>query len=49
MGLNGIVVKSHGGADSFGFTNAISVAVSLIENDYNSSIKEKLTIYSKEN
>ena len=49
LGLNGIVVKSHGGADSFGFTNAISVAVSLIENDYNSSIKEKLTIYSKEN
>ena len=31
LGLNGIVVKSHGGTDAFGFCNAISVAVSLIE------------------
>ena len=49
LGLNGIVVKSHGSADSFGFTNAISVAINLIENDYNSSIRKKLKIYSKEN
>ena len=29
LGLNGIVVKSHGGTDAFGFCNAIGVAVSL--------------------
>ncbi len=42
LGLNGIVVKSHGGTDAFGFSNAVSAAVSLIENDYNNAIREKL-------
>ena len=46
LGLNGIVVKSHGGTDSFGFSNAISSAVSLIENNYNAAIKEKISFYS---
>ena len=46
LGLNGIVVKSHGGADSFGFSNAISAAISLIENNYNSEIKKKLDLLS---
>ena len=27
VGLNGIVIKSHGGADFFGFQRAIEVAV----------------------
>jgi glycerol-3-phosphate acyltransferase PlsX len=27
VGLNGIVIKSHGGADSFGFAQAIEVAI----------------------
>ena len=31
LGLNGIVVKSHGGADAFSFSNAIGVAVELAE------------------
>ena len=46
LGLNGIVVKSHGRADSFGFSNAISAAISLIENNYNSEIKKKLDFLS---
>ena len=46
LGLNGIVVKSHGGTDSFGFSNAISVALGLIENNYNSEIKNILTKHS---
>lgn len=33
MGLNGICVKSHGGTDSFGFANAIGVAVNMVQND----------------
>ena len=33
LGLNGIVVKSHGGADAQGVANAIGVAASMLEND----------------
>jgi glycerol-3-phosphate acyltransferase PlsX len=32
LGLNGIVVKSHGSADAFGFANAIGVAVDMAAN-----------------
>ncbi len=46
LGLNGIVVKSHGGTDAFGFCNAIGVAVSLIENSYIYQIKKKLELYT---
>ena len=42
LGLNGIIVKSHGGTDAFGFSNAIGVAVSLIENSYIDGIKKKI-------
>ncbi|MDP3405825.1 MAG: phosphate acyltransferase PlsX [Brevundimonas sp.] len=34
LGLNGIVVKSHGGADAKGFGNAIRIAVGLARSDY---------------
>lgn len=34
LGLNGIVVKSHGGADAAGFGNAIRIAVDLARSDY---------------
>ena len=43
LGLNGIAVKSHGGTDAFGFSNAISVAISLIKNNYVNTIENKLT------
>ncbi|MDA0902498.1 MAG: phosphate acyltransferase PlsX, partial [Proteobacteria bacterium] len=33
VGLNGIVVKSHGGTDEVGFANAIKVAISLTEDN----------------
>ena len=42
IGLNGIVVKSHGGTDSFGFANAIGVAVDLVDRNLNRSIAEEL-------
>lgn len=31
LGLNGIVVKSHGGTDALGFAHAISVAVDMVK------------------
>lgn len=42
LGLNGIVVKSHGGADSKGFANAITVAISMAENRVNEKIVAEL-------
>ena len=38
LGLNGIVVKSHGRSTSEGFANAISVAYDLCINDFNKKI-----------
>ncbi len=40
LGLNGICIKSHGGADAIGFANAIHVAVELIAHSFNEGIKE---------
>ncbi len=42
LGLNGIVVKSHGGADAFSFANAIAVAHDLSANGFAGRIKEEL-------
>jgi glycerol-3-phosphate acyltransferase PlsX len=42
VGLNGVVVKSHGGTDAVGFANAIAVAVDMISRDLNSRIAEEL-------
>ncbi len=41
LGLNGIVIKSHGGTDAFGFANAIGVAVDMIEGDFSDKIAEE--------
>jgi glycerol-3-phosphate acyltransferase PlsX len=38
LGVNGIVVKSHGGTDGIGFSHAIQVAASLVENGANERI-----------
>ena len=42
IGLNGIVIKSHGGADSFGFQRAIEVAVTEARNGLPARIAERL-------
>ncbi len=42
LGLNGIVVKSHGGADAKGFGNAIRIAVELARSDYLMKVSESL-------
>ena len=39
LGLDGICVKSHGGADAMGFANAISVAADLVRHGFNHDIK----------
>ena len=40
LGLNGIVVKSHGGTDSVGFANAIGVGVDMAQHGFISKIKQ---------
>ncbi len=42
LGLNGIVVKSHGGTDALGFANAIGVAVDLVQQGTNERITAEL-------
>jgi len=42
VGLNGVVVKSHGSTDALGFENAIKVAISLVENRINDKIIHEL-------
>jgi glycerol-3-phosphate acyltransferase PlsX len=46
VGLNGIVVKSHGGADLFGFQRAIEVAVLEARNGVPAQIAHRLGVSS---
>ena len=43
LGLNGLVVKSHGGTDHVGFANAVDVAVGLAESPFEKEIERKLS------
>ena len=42
LGLQGICVKSHGGADPDGFANAIGVAYDLMDREFNQRISEEI-------
>ena len=42
LGLNGIIVKSHGGTDKIGFANALNVAIDLAVSDFNAEIDRRL-------
>src|SRR6266849_3967374 len=42
LGLNGIAVKSHGGADALGFANAIGVAVDMKLNGFLAKIRDEV-------
>ena len=42
LGLNGIVIKSHGGADVFGFANAIEIAVLEVEKTVPQHIRSRM-------
>ena len=43
LGLNGIVVKSHGGTDKVGFANALEIALGLAESDFLNEIERTLS------
>jgi glycerol-3-phosphate acyltransferase PlsX len=40
VGLNGVVVKSHGGTDELGFATAIDVAIEMVRNGLVKKIAE---------
>lgn len=42
VGLKGISIKSHGGADAFGFANAVNVAIDTVRNDLVGNIAKQL-------
>ncbi|MGB0907916.1 MAG: phosphate acyltransferase PlsX [Maricaulaceae bacterium] len=42
LGLNGIVIKSHGGTDEIGFANAVNTAIGLAESDFLDTIEVSL-------
>lgn len=42
LGLNGIVVKSHGSADTNGFANAIGVAANMISHNFMADLKQSV-------
>jgi glycerol-3-phosphate acyltransferase PlsX len=43
VGLNGVVVKSHGGTDAEGFAAAVDVAMDMVTHGFNESIRERLS------
>lgn len=42
LGLNGVVVKSHGGADADGMATALGLAANLAESNYREEVAENL-------
>jgi glycerol-3-phosphate acyltransferase PlsX len=42
IGLNGLVVKSHGGTDALGFAHAVDVAMDMVTHRFNDRIREGL-------
>lgn len=45
LGLNGVIIKSHGGTDADGFAAAVDVAHDMARNDLISKIENDLKIY----
>lgn len=43
IGLNGVVVKSHGGTDAFGFAHAVDVAMDMVTHGFNERIRDGLS------
>jgi len=44
VGLRGVCVKSHGGTDAIGFSNAIGVAYDLVKYKFNDQISTRVQL-----
>ena len=49
LGLNGIVVKSHGGADALGFANSIGVGVDMARHGFIDKMRQDFESLGKQN
>ncbi|MGV2975392.1 phosphate acyltransferase PlsX [Roseibium alexandrii] len=47
LGLNGIVIKSHGGTDAEGFASAIDLAYDMVKNELTHKIAQDLVHYHR--
>ncbi|GAB0112899.1 phosphate acyltransferase PlsX [Acidisoma sp. C75] len=47
VGLNGVVVKSHGGSDALGFAHAVDVAMNMVEQGFLAGIADGLAKLEK--
>ena len=47
LGLNGVVVKSHGGADAESFAHAVDVAMDMVVHGFNDRIREGLVPFAR--
>jgi glycerol-3-phosphate acyltransferase PlsX len=43
VGLNSVVVKSHGGTDALGFAHAVDVAMNMVTHGFTAGIADGLT------
>lgn len=48
IGLRGVAIKSHGGADALAFSNAIHVTAKLVSHNFNHQIEENLESLAKD-
>ena len=49
LGLNGVVVKSHGGTDAEGFATALELAADLAQSNYMTEVASNLNRFSPQN
>jgi len=48
LGLNGIVIKSHGGADALGFASAVDLGYEMARHQLQAKIAETLAVYHRQ-
>ncbi len=48
LGLNGVVVKSHGGTDALGFAHAVDVAMDMVVHRFDERIRDGLARISRQ-
>ena len=44
LGLDGVVIKSHGGTDALGFARAVSVGREMVSNELLTRIRDQLSL-----
>ena len=48
LGLEGIVIKSHGGADAIGFAGAVEIGYEMVRHDFLEKIRQSLSVLQED-